>query len=80
MIPDYLPPYVLIGTVATVAAVIFGLHRALKLARWPVRDRRRAVWSGLVLLVAWFFAALLPSWLGLYRGTPSSIPTISMAC
>lgn len=76
LIPDYLPAFVLIGTVATIAAVLFGLHSALKTAGLPVRDRRRAVWSGSVLLVAWLFAALLPSWLGFYQGTPSSIPTI----
>jgi len=76
LVPNYLLPYVLTGTLAIVAAVLFGLHSALKLARWPARDRRQAVWSGAVLLVAWFFAALLLSWFGFYRGAPSRIPTI----
>jgi len=75
LVPDYLPPYVLIGTVASVSAILYALHSALRFARWPVRDRRRAVWSGSALLAAWFFAALVPSWLGFYRG-PSRIPTI----
>jgi hypothetical protein len=56
--------------------VLFGLSKALKLAEWSAPDRRRAVWSGTMLLVTWFFAALLPSWLGLYRGTSSRTPTI----
>jgi hypothetical protein len=74
--PGYLLPFVLAGTVATVAAVPFLLHKALKRARWPTRDRRQAVWSGALLLVAWYFAALLPSWLGFYGGVPTRIPTI----
>jgi hypothetical protein len=73
-VPNYLLPYVLSGTLAVVAAVLFGLSKALKLAGWPARDRRPAVWIGAVLLVTWFFAALLSSWLGLYRG--AQMPTI----
>jgi hypothetical protein len=34
-LPDYLVPYALSGTLVVVAAVIFGLHKALKLAGWP---------------------------------------------
>jgi hypothetical protein len=74
--PNYLFPFVLGGSVATVAAVLFGLHRALMLAGWTTRDRRRAVSIGTLLLVGWFFAALLPSWSGFYRTAPFSIPTI----
>jgi hypothetical protein len=74
--PGYLLSYVLIGTVAVPAAVLFLLHRALKLAEWPARDRRRAFWSAAMLLAAWYFAALLPSWFGYYQGTLSRIPTI----
>lgn len=75
-IPDYLTPYVLSGTLAIIASVLFGLYRALKRARWPDGDRRRAVKIGAVLLIAWFFAALLPSWFGLYRGSSSRLPTV----
>ncbi len=50
-VPAYLPPYVLSGTVAIVAAVLVGLHRALKRAGWPDRDRRHAFLSVAVLLV-----------------------------
>ena len=52
LLPDYLTPYVLIGTVAVVGAVLFGLQSAVTRARLPVRDRRLAVWSGGALLVA----------------------------
>jgi len=74
-VPNYLLRYVLSGTVAVIAVVLFGVSKALKLAGWQPRDRRRAVWNGAVLLVTWFFAALVPSWLGLY-GTSSRVPTI----
>jgi len=76
LVPNYLIPYVLSGTSAIIAVVLFGLYRALKLDQWSARDRRQAVGTGAVLLVAWFFTALLLSWLGFYRGAPSRVPTI----
>jgi hypothetical protein len=69
-------PYILGGTLAILAVVLFGLSKALKLAGCSAPDRRRAVRSGAVLLVTWFFTALLPSWLGLYRRTSSRTPAI----
>jgi small basic protein len=74
--PDYLTPYVLIGTVAIVAAALGGLRSALRLAKMPVRDRGHAFWSASALLAGWFLAALSLSWLGFYRGLPSRAPTI----
>jgi hypothetical protein len=73
---DYLPTYVLGGCVATVAAVLIGVHRGLKGAGWPDGDRKTAIRSIATLLIVWFFAELGPAWLGLYRGTASGIPTI----
>src|SRR5690349_6747270 len=75
-IPAYLVPYVLGGTMATVAAVLFGLARALKLARWPDQDRKQAFWSGAALLLAWCSAALLLSRFGFFQAGVSRSPTI----
>src|SRR6266404_5852670 len=75
-VPAYLPPYILSGTVAIMVTVLFGLHRALKRARWPNQDRRHAVLSIAMLLVGWFSATLLLSWFEFYRGASSRIPTI----
>jgi hypothetical protein len=74
--PAYLAPFELTGVVASVAALLFGLYSSLKRARLPVRDRRVAVWSAAGLLAAWFFATLLATVLGSYRGVPSGTPTI----
>jgi len=76
LIPGYLAPNVLVGSVMVVAAMVFGLHRALRLTGLPIRERRRAFWSGSVLLVVWFFASLALSWSGFYQGTLSRVPTV----
>ena len=78
-VPGYLPFYVLIGTVAVVAAVLFELRGALRRTGLPVRDRRRSFWRGSALLVAWFFAALVTSWSGSYQGALSRVPTLQYA-
>jgi hypothetical protein len=75
-VPTYLFPFVLSGALAALAAMTFGAHKALKLARWPVRDRRQAVAKITVLLGAWFAAALLASWFGFFRAPLSGMPTI----
>jgi hypothetical protein len=52
------------------------LRFAIRRAELSLREQRRSFWSGTALLVGWFFAALLPSWLGFYQGAPRRIPTI----
>jgi hypothetical protein len=74
--PSYLLPNILIGSVAVVAVVLFGLHRALSRAELPITERKRAFWSVSALLVAWFAAALALSWPGFYQGTPTRVATI----
>jgi len=74
--PSYLLPNILIGSIAVVAAVLFGIRRAIIHAELPARDRSRTFWSIAALLVTWFFAALVLSWSGFYQGSGSRIPTI----
>jgi hypothetical protein len=76
LVPNYLFSSVLTGALAALAAAPFGVHKALKLAGWPVRDRQRTVWLVAVLLGGWFSAAVLTSGLGLYRTTLHGTPTI----
>jgi hypothetical protein len=78
LVPGYLTPYILIGTVAIIATVLFGLQRALKRAQWPDEDRRLAFRSVAALLVGWYFTTLLLAWLEFYRGAATRIPTIQI--
>jgi hypothetical protein len=41
MVPDYLVPYVLGGSLTVTATLVYGLHCALKLAGWPVREANK---------------------------------------
>ena len=74
--PSYVLPNILIGSIAVVAAVLFGIRRAIIRAELPVPDRSRSFWSISALLVTWFFAALVFSWTGFFQGSGSRIPTI----
>ena len=77
-VPAYLTPYILIGTVAIVTTVLFGLHQALKRAQWPDENRRRAFRSVAALLIGWYLATLVLAWLEFYRGAATRIPTIEI--
>ena len=74
-IPSFLFPYMLFGTIATVAALVFGLNRALRITNWPVRDRSKAVWTTVALLAVLYIAADIPARLGVYH-RPSNVPLI----
>ncbi|HZY64043.1 MAG TPA: hypothetical protein VFE38_16115 [Edaphobacter sp.] len=74
-IPSFLAPYMLFGTVATVAALVFGSNRALRIANWAARDRVKAVWATIALLTVLYTAADIPARLGLYH-RPSNVPLI----
>ena len=75
-VPVYLTYYVLAGSVAIVAAILLGIHRALLLAGWSNHDRRRADLISAVVLIGWFGAAIVLGSLGVYRGVADRIPTI----
>ena len=74
--PGYLLPEIIIGTAALIAAMLFGLDRAIGRAGSLVRDRRRAFWTISSFLVMWLCAALLLSRSGFYQGSSSRLPTI----
>jgi hypothetical protein len=74
--PSYLIPFVLTGAFASVAALLFGLHSALKRAGWQTGDRRKTVSVSTTLLLTWFFTALWLTRSGFFRGSSSRIPTI----
>ena len=75
-VPVYLTYYVLAGSVAIVAAILLGIHRALIMAGWSSHDRRRADRISAVVLIGWFGAAIVLGSVGVYRGVADRIPTI----
>src|SRR5277367_4581308 len=72
--PSYLLPNILIGSIAVVAAVLFGIRRAIIRAGLPVRELSHTFWSIATPLLTWFLVAVVLSWSGFYQGAPSSIP------
>ena len=76
LIPSYLTPNILTVALTVVAVAVLGLHRALRRAGLPARDRRVAFWSVSVLLAAWFLAALALSWSGFYETPRFRIPAV----
>jgi len=72
----FLAVYVLGTSAAAIVTLLRGLRTATDQAGLTGRQQRRSFWTGSGLLIGWFFAALLPSWLGLFRGMSTRIPTI----
>ena len=75
-VPGFLFPFMLYGTLATLAALFFGLSRSLKIANWSTQDRGKAIWAAAALITVFYLAALLPSRSSFYAGAVNSIPTI----
>ena len=75
-VPSYLTPYVIIGSVAAIATLLFGLRRALRGTALPEKERAKAFWSVSALLVAWFIFAVATSLAGWWGGVPRRVPTI----
>ncbi len=75
-VPGYLTWYVLTGSIAAIATLLFGLHRALKRAPWPQKERAKAFWSLSAIIVGWFILAVMTSLAGWYGGAAHRVPTI----
>ena len=75
-IPTYLPYYVLIGTIAIIATILFGLRNALAKAVWSKHERATAFRFSAVILIGWFLLAFALGLAGAYQAAPDRIPTI----
>jgi hypothetical protein len=75
---SFLTVYVLFASITTVITLLWGLRSAIRRAELSPREQRRSFWTGTTLLVAWFFTALVSSWLGFYQGKPTRVPTIEV--
>src|SRR5215469_8237311 len=75
----YLYPVILAGTVVNVSAMLYGLNRSLKLAKWSDPDQRAAFNTIAMLLVGWGVVAIGLSWLGVFQGGATRVPTVQFA-
>jgi hypothetical protein len=75
-VPTYLTFYVLVGSFAIIATILFGLHKALTNAALPETDRAAAFRSSAVVLIGWFLLSAVLGLAGVYEATPDRIPTI----
>jgi hypothetical protein len=75
-IPTYLPYYVLIGAIAIIATILFGLRNALAKAAWSKHERATAFRFSAIILIGWFLLAFALGLAGVYRAAPDRIPTI----
>ena len=78
-VPSYLTFYVMTGSIAAIATLLFGLRRALRRADWPEQDRTKVFWGVSVFLGGWFIFAVLTSLAGWYGGGERRAPTIQYA-
>ena len=63
----FLACYVLISSVAVIAAVVLGVGVAIARAGWAAPERRTAVSTTALVLVGWFALAASPRWHGARR-------------
>lgn len=75
-VPTYLTPFVLTGSIAAIATLLFGLNRALRRAAWPQKDRNQAFFGLAAIMVGWFIFASWTSLAGWYGGAVRRAPTI----
>ena len=60
-VPTYLPYVVLTGNALTLAAIFYGLNRALAEASWPRPERLRALTVSATILLGWLVIAFGPA-------------------
>ncbi|MGZ5850027.1 MAG: hypothetical protein ACXWJN_05510 [Methyloceanibacter sp.] len=75
-VPTYLPYVILTGNALTLAAIFYGLNKALAGAAWPTQDRSRALVLSAVILLGWLAASIGLAGAGFYHVNGSGIPTI----
>ena len=76
IVPAYLPYYVVSGTIGVIAAILFGLRRALRNAGWTDDDRTVTVRAIAITVIGWFLLTLALASADAYRAAADRIPTI----
>ena len=75
-IPTYLPYVVLTGNALSLAAILYGVNRALAEAAWPTPERRRAFALSAAILLGWLAVATGLAGAGFYHVAGDGVPTI----
>jgi hypothetical protein len=65
-----------LGSVAIIAALLFGLHDSLVKAGWSAATYRRGLGGSAVVLIVWFLAAVALAWMGVYAADAKRPPRI----
>jgi hypothetical protein len=76
--PAYVAYTVLGGSLAIVAALLFGLNHALARSGWPAEKRASVSQKTSLVLIAWYGTALTLSWFEFFQGAADRIPTIEL--
>jgi hypothetical protein len=76
IVPDYLPYYVVAGTIGVIAVILFGLRSALRNAGWGAYERAATVRAAAITLIGWFLLTIALTSIDAYRGSAERIPTI----
>ncbi len=74
--PNYVTYFTLLSSIGIIAAALAGLRVAVGRADWKQSERVATLRTASLLLPLWFAAAVAVSYAGVFRGTPSSPPTI----
>jgi hypothetical protein len=75
-VPAYLPYYVLVGSAAMLAALLWGLRNSLAAARWPQHEQTSTFRTVALVLLGWFAVAVGLALLGVYADDAERYPTI----
>jgi hypothetical protein len=75
-IPTYLPYFVFTGTLTAVAAILYGLNRALADASWAIADRTRTFRVSAAILIGWLALSIALAAAGAYHVGATGIPTV----
>jgi len=76
IVPAYLPYYVLTCAIGTIAAILFGLRRALGNAGWTPYDRTVTIRAATITVIGWFLLAIALASADAFRAAADRIPTI----
>jgi hypothetical protein len=78
LIPNFLSPFMAVGTMLPLAALLLGLNRSLKMANWSAQDRVKTVSSTAALIAVFYLAALLPASAGVFHRSGAQISIIQL--